>query len=84
MPEDLGQVISVYQHVWGYLKRQETAAEKSYFFHMDQYVAGRISQAVLREDVVRILTKYPNSYLENSSLINDQAPYSSRDKESIN
>lgn len=78
LPEDRGQVINAYQHVWGYFKRKATAAEKAdFFFHMAQYEAGRVGQDVLREDVVRLLDLYPNKYLENSTLLNGRPPFES-------
>ena len=37
---------------------------------LDSYATGRIPQHVLVESVKELLSKYPNRYLEESTLIN--------------
>ena len=64
LPENPGQVVNAFQHIWGYFKKKATASEK------DSYAAGQIPQTCLVESVKELLSKYPNRYLEESTLIN--------------
>ena len=68
---DPGQVVNAFQHIWGYFKKKATASEKEMFMaQLDSYAAGRISQLHLVASVKELLIKYPNRYLEESTLIN--------------
>ena len=59
------------QHIWGYFKKKATASEKEKFMaQLDSYAAGQIPQTCLVESVKELLSKYPNRYLEESTLIN--------------
>ncbi|MDL5044299.1 YbgA family protein [Streptococcus raffinosi] len=71
LPENPGQVVNAFQHIWGYFKKKATASEKEMFMaQLDSYAAGRIPQIHLVTSVRELLTKYPNRYLEESTLIN--------------
>ena len=66
-----GQVVNAFQHIWGYFKKKSTASEKEKFMaQLDSYAAGQIPQTCLVESVKELLSKYPNRYLEESTLIN--------------
>ena len=54
LPENPGQVVNAFQHIWGYFKKKATDSEKEMFM------------AAVKE----LLIKYPNRYLEESTLIN--------------
>ena len=48
-----------------------TVSEKEMFMaQLDSYAAGQIPQHSLVESVKELLSKYPNRYLEESTLIN--------------
>ena len=71
LPENSGQVVNAFQHIWGYFKKKATASEKEMFMaQLDSYAAGQIPQQCLVESVKELLSKYPNRYLEESTLIN--------------
>ena len=71
LPENPGQVVNAFQHIWGYFKKKATASEKEMFIaQLDSYAAGQIPHHVLVESVKELLIKYPNRYLEESTLIN--------------
>ena len=65
LPENPGQVGNAFQHIWGYFKKKEM-----FMAQLDSYAAGRIPQIHLVASVRELLTKYPNRYLEESTLIN--------------
>lgn len=71
LPENPGQVINAFQHIWGYFKKKATGSEKEMFMaQLDSYAAGQIPQTSLVAAVKELLIKYPNCYLEESTLIN--------------
>lgn len=71
MPEDRGQVVNAYQHVWGYFKNRATDQEKADFMQLlSAYRKGEASQDDLAQAVRALLAIYPNAYLERSSLLN--------------
>ena len=71
LPENPGQVVNAFQHIWGYFKKKATASEKEMFMaQLDSYAAGQIPQQCLVASVKELLIKYPNRYLEESTLIN--------------
>ncbi|KAA9300337.1 MULTISPECIES: YbgA family protein [Aerococcus] len=72
LPEDRGQVVNAYQHVWGYFKKLATDQEKSDFMELlAAYGEGEASQDQLAQAVGKLLKNYPNDYLEQSSLLLD-------------
>ena len=71
LPENPGQVVNAFQHIWGYFKKKATASEKEMFMaQLDSYTAGQIPQTCLVAAIKELLIKYPNRYLEESTLIN--------------
>ena len=71
LPENSGQVVNAFQHIWGYFKKKATASEKEMFMaQLESYATGRIPQMCLVASVKELLIKYPNRYLEESTLIN--------------
>ena len=41
LPENPGQVVNAFQHIWGYFKKKATASEKEKFMaQLDSYAAG--------------------------------------------
>ena len=72
MPEDRGQVINAYQHVWGYFKKLATEQEKADFMQLlSAYQKSEARQSDFAQAVKDLLEIYPNAYLEGSSLIDE-------------
>ncbi|AGK70599.1 Probable type II DNA modification enzyme [Streptococcus cristatus] len=70
LPENRGQVCNAFQHIWGYFKKKASPAEKENFILLlERYQAGQVEQEVLVEAVKALLRKYPNSYLQHSTLL---------------
>lgn len=70
LPENRGQVCNAFQHVWGYFKKKASPAEKENFMLLlERYQVGQVEQKVLVEAVKDLLRKYPNPYLQQSTLI---------------
>ena len=70
LSENRGQVCNAFQHVWGYFKKKASPAEKENFMLLlERYQAGQVEQEVLVEAVKALLRKYPNSYLQQSTLL---------------
>ena len=70
IPEHRGQVCNAFQHIWGYFKKKATDAErKDYMLLLDRYRFGQTS----KEDVIaktrELLKRYPNTYLQHSTLL---------------
>lgn len=71
LPEDKGQVTNALHHVWGYFKKYATKEEKDNFFEMiEEYHNNKYKKEDLIKEVKHLLNKYPNKYLEESTLIN--------------
>ena len=71
LPEDKGQVTNALHHVWGYFKKYATKEEKENFFEMiEEYHNNIYKKEALIKEVKHLLNKYPNKYLEESTLIN--------------
>lgn len=70
LPEHRGQVITAYQHVWGYFKKKASQDEKERFMSLlDQYQQGLVEQESLAEGIRGLLLSYPHPYLQASSLL---------------
>lgn len=70
LPENRGQVCNAFQHVWGYFKKKASTTEKEDFMLLlERYQVGQVEQKVLVEAVKDLLRKYPNPYLQQSTLI---------------
>lgn len=70
LPENRGQVCNAFQHVWGYFKKKASPAEKENFMLLlERYQVGQVEQEALVEAVKDLLRKYPNPYLQQSTLL---------------
>ena len=70
IPEHRGQVCNAFQHIWGYFKKKATDAErKDYMLLLDRYRFGHGSQEDLITKTRDLLDRYPNTYLQHSTLL---------------
>ena len=70
LPENRGQACNAFQHVWGYFKKIVSNSEKEDFMHLLlRYQSGQAEQKDLVRAVRDLLVKYPNTYLQNSTLL---------------
>ena len=70
IPEHRGQVCNAFQHIWGYFKKKATDAErKDYMLLLDRYRFGQASKEDLIAQTRDLLERYPNAYLQNSTLL---------------
>lgn len=57
-------------HVWGYFKKEASEIEKQEFFNLlEEYMDGKNSQKSIIEYINALLKKYPNKYLQESTLL---------------
>ena len=70
IPEHRGQVCNAFQHIWGYFKKKATDVErKDYMLLLDRYRFGQASKEDLIAKTRDLLELYPNTYLQNSTLL---------------
>ena len=70
IPEHRGQVCNAFQHIWGYFKKKATENErKDYMLLLDRYRFGQASKEDLIAKTRDLLERYPNTYLQNSTLL---------------
>lgn len=70
IPEHRGQVCNAFQHIWGYFKKKATDVErKDYMFLLELYHSGHASKEELIAKTRELLERYPNAYLQNSTLL---------------
>ena len=70
IPEHRGQVCNAFQHIWGYFKKKATDAErKDYLLLLDRYRFGQASKEDLIAKTRELLDRYPNIYLQHSTLL---------------
>ena len=70
IPEHRGQACNAFQHIWGYFKKKATETErKDYMLLLDRYRFGQASQADLITKTRDLLDRYPNTYLQHSTLL---------------
>lgn len=70
IPEHRGQVCNAFQHIWGYFKKKATDAErKDYMLLLDRYRFGQASKEDLIVKTRELLERYPNTYLQHSTLL---------------
>ena len=70
IPEHRGQVCNAFQHIWGYFKKKASPAEKDNFMLLLlRYQSGQAEQKDLVTAVKDLLLKYPNPYLQKSTLL---------------
>ena len=74
IPEHRGQVCNAFQHIWGYFKKKATDAErKDYMLLLDRYRFGQASKEDLIAKTRELLDRYPNTYLQHSTLLKGDA-----------
>ena len=57
-------------HIWGYFKKDASTIEKQALFDiLNEYMEGKNNQKVVIECINTLLKKYPNEYLEKSTLL---------------
>lgn len=57
-------------HVWGYFKKDASENEKQGLFDiLEEYIDGKKSQTFVIEYINALLKKYPNKYLQESTLL---------------
>ena len=57
-------------HIWGYFKKDASTIEKQALFNiLNEYMEGKNNQDVVIEYVNTLLKRYPNEYLEKSTLL---------------
>ena len=62
-------VVNAYQHIWGYFKDDASIEEKEKFLGLlDQYKNGEVDKNIPLSYLKDLLKKYPNDYLENSTI----------------
>ena len=70
IPDHRGQVCNAFQHIWGYFKKKATDVErKDYMLLLDRYRFGQASKEDLIAKTRELLERYPNAYLQNSTLL---------------
>ena len=58
-------------HVWGYFKEKSSEIEKQELFNiLEEYMEGKNNQEDVIEYINYLLRKYPNKYLQESTLLN--------------
>ena len=74
IPEHRGQVCNAFQHIWGYFKKKATDAErKDYMLLLARYRFGQASKEDLIAKTRDLLDRYPNTYLQHSTLLKGDA-----------
>jgi len=57
-------------HIWGYFKKEASAIEKQGLFNiLEEYMQGKKNQKSVIEYINSLLKKYPNKYLQESTLL---------------
>ena len=57
-------------HVWGYFKKEASEVEKQGLFNiLEEYMEGKNNQESIIEYINTLLKKYPNKYLQESTLL---------------
>ena len=57
-------------HIWGYFKKKASTIEKEALFNiLNEYMEGKNNQDAVIEYINTLLKKYPNEYLEKSTLL---------------
>ena len=70
IPEHRGQVCNAFQHIWGYFKKHASIDErKDYMLLLDRYLFGQASKEDLIARTRGLLERYPNAYLQHSTLL---------------
>ena len=74
LAEDKGQASNAAMHVWGYVKQQATAKEKTRFFDkLKRYQSGQLSLMAVKNYLQKLLMIYQQTYvLDSYYFINSQ------------
>ena len=57
-------------HVWGYFKKDASEVEKQGLFTiLEKYMVGKMNQNSVIEYIKVLLKKYPNKYIQESTLL---------------
>ena len=57
-------------HIWGYFKKEASEIEKQGLFNiLEEYMGGKNNQKYVIEYINTLLKKYPNKYLQESTLL---------------
>ena len=57
-------------HVWGYFKKEASEIEKQGLFNiLEEYMEGKNNQEAVIKYINTLLKKYPNKYLQESTLL---------------
>jgi len=57
-------------HIWGYFKKEASEIEKQGLFNiLEEYMQGNKNQKSVIEYINSLLKKYPNKYLQESTLL---------------
>ena len=57
-------------HIWGYFKKKASTIEKQALFNiLNEYMEEKNNQEVVIEYINTLLKRYPNEYLEKSTLL---------------
>ena len=57
-------------HIWGYFKKEASEIEKQGLFNIsEEYMQGNKNQKSVIEYINSLLKKYPNKYLQESTLL---------------
>ena len=57
-------------HIWGYFKKEASEIEKQGLFNiLEEYIQGKKNQKSVIEYINSLLKKYPNKYLQESTLL---------------
>ena len=57
-------------HIWGYFKKEASTMEKRILFDiLNEYIKGENNREAVIEYLNTLLKKYPNEYLEKSTLL---------------
>lgn len=74
IPEHRGQVCNAFQHIWSYFKKQASLNERQdYMLLLDRYRFGQASKEDLITKTRDLLDRYPNTYLQHSTLLKGDA-----------
>lgn len=70
LDDDNGQCINAFEHIWGYFKKEASIEEKINFFKkIELYKNSKLNKTDILDYLKILLKKYPNKYLENSSIL---------------
>ena len=71
LDENKSEIINALQHIWGYFKNSAGKDEKTHFFNLiSRYKENKIDKNEVLSYLSTLLKKYPNKYLEDSTIFN--------------